>query len=102
MEQMQMEMTQETKPEQKTEINWGVEVMHVFGIIGKVLLRLFSYVLNILLTILLIGLITGIIVGTVFAIYINNYLDLTIDPSLLKTSESGTTTTRFYVMEFER
>ncbi len=86
---------------EKPEVNWGLEVMHVFGIIGKVFLRLLSYVLNILLTILLIGLITGIIVGTVFAIYINNYLDLTIDPSLLKTSESGTTTTRFYIMEFD-
>ncbi len=86
---------------EQTSVNWGLEVMHIFGIIGKVLLRLFSYVLNILLTILLIGLITGIIVGTAFAIYINNYLDLTIDPSLLKHSGSGTTTTRFYVMEFE-
>jgi len=88
-------------PAPKPEVNWGLEVMHVFGIIGKVMLRLLSYVMNILLTILLIGLITGIIVGTVFAIYINNYLDLTVDPSLLKTSESGTTTTRFYVMEFD-
>ncbi len=88
-------------PQEKEQVNWGLEVMRVFGIIGKVLLRLFSYVLNILLTILLIGLITGIIVGTAFAIYINNYLDLTIDPSLLMHSGSGTTTTRFYVMEFE-
>ena len=56
--------------------------------------------LNILLTILLIGLITGIIVGSVFAIYINNYLDLTIDPSLLDIAASGTTTTRFYVMNY--
>ncbi len=85
----------------QTEVNWGVEVMQVFGTIGKVLLRIFSYVLNILLTVLLIGLITGIIVGTVFAIYINNYMDLTLDPSLLRTSASGTTTTRFYVMEFD-
>ena len=89
------------QPTAKQEVNWGLEVLHVFGIIGKVALRLFSYVLNILLTILLIGLITGIIVGTVFAIYINNYLDLTLDPSLLKHSESGTTTTRFYIMEFD-
>ncbi len=85
----------------QAEVNWGLEVMQVFGTIGKVLLRIFSYVLNILLTVLLIGLITGIIVGTVFAIYINNYMDLTIDPSLLRTSASGTTTTRFYVMEFD-
>lgn len=88
-------------PDVQTEVNWGLEVMQVFGTIGKVVLRLLSYVLNILLTVLLIGLITGIIVGTVFAIYINNYMDLYLDPSLLRTSASGTTTTRFYVMEYD-
>ena len=84
----------------ETEVNWGLEVLRVFGLFGKGCLRALSYVLNILLTILLIGLITGIIVGSVFAIYINNYLDLTIDPSLLDIAASGTTTTRFYVMNY--
>ena len=84
----------------ETEVNWGIEVLRVFGMFGKGCLRALSYVLNILLTILLIGLITGIIVGSVFAIYINNYLDLTIDPSLLDIAASGTTTTRFYVMNY--
>ena len=59
-----------------TKVNWGSEVLHVLGIVGKVLFKIFSYFMNILLTVLLIGLITGVIVGTVFAIYINNYLDL--------------------------
>ena len=85
----------------KTEVNWGLEVLRVFGMFGKGCLRALSYVLNILLTVLLIGLITGIIVGSVFAIYINNYLDLTIDPALLDIAESGTTTTRFYVMQYK-
>lgn len=83
------------------EVNWGMEVLHVFALIGKGILKFISYIVNILLTVLLIGLITGIIVGTVFAIYINNYLDLTIDPSLLTLSGGGTTTTRFYTMQFE-
>ena len=77
------------------EVNWGLEVLHVFSLIGKGILKLLSYLVNILLTVLLIGLITGIIVATVFAIYINNYLDLTIDPNLLTLSGGGTTTTRF-------
>lgn len=89
------------KHEGETEVNWGMEVLRVFGMFGKGCLRALSYVLNILLTVLLIGLITGIIVGSVFAIYINNYLDLTIDPALLDIAESGTTTTRFYVMQYE-
>ena len=89
------------KHEGETEVNWGLEVLRVFGMFGKGCLRALSYVLNILLTVLLIGLITGIIVGSVFAIYINNYLDLTIDPALLDIAESGTTTTRFYVMQYE-
>lgn len=85
----------------REEVNWGLEVLHVFALIGKGILKFLSYIINILLTVLLIGLITGIIVATVFAIYINNYLDLTIDPSLLSLAGGGTTTTRFYTMQFE-
>ncbi|MBQ7921110.1 MAG: transglycosylase domain-containing protein [Clostridia bacterium] len=85
----------------REEVNWGLEVLHVFALIGKRILKFLSYIINILLTVLLIGLITGIIVATVFAIYINNYLDLTIDPSLLSLAGGGTTTTRFYTMQFE-
>ncbi len=68
--------------------------------VGKVALRVLSYVLNILLTILLIGLICGVIVGTVFAIYIKNYVDPEIDSSLLKGAGSDTTT-RIYYMDYE-
>ncbi len=81
-------------------VNWVVEVLKVLGIIGKILLRLLSYVFNILMTVLLIGMITGIIVCTVFAIYINNYLDLEIDPSLI-TSVSTDSTTRIYYVDYE-
>ena len=81
-------------------VNWGSEVLRVLGIIGKVLLRILSYVANILLTVMLIGLITGIIISTVFAIYINNYLDLEIDSTLIVTA-SQDSTTRIYYMDFE-
>ncbi|MBQ3707645.1 MAG: transglycosylase domain-containing protein [Clostridia bacterium] len=80
-------------------VNWGRETLHVLGIVGKVVFRIFSYFLNILLTILLIGLITGIIVGSVFAIYINNNLDLEIDPSSIVTVNRDSAT-RFYYMNY--
>lgn len=83
-----------------TRVNWGMEVLRVLGIIGMVLFKIFSYFMNILLTILLIGLITGIIVCSVFAIYINNYLDLEIDPSTIVTASSDSTT-RIYYMDYD-
>ncbi len=81
-------------------VNWGLEVLRVLGIIAKVLLRIFSYFLNIILTVLLIGLITGIIVGTVFIIYINNYLDLEIDPNTI-VAVNRDSLTRIYYMDYE-
>lgn len=80
--------------------NWGSESLHVLGIIGAVLFRIFSYFMNILLTVLLICLITGVIVGSVFAIYINNYLDLEIDPSSIVRINRDSTT-RLYYMDYE-
>ena len=62
----------------RSDTNWGREVLHAFGIVGKIILRILSYGLNILLTVLLVGLITGVIVGTVFAIYIKNNIDIII------------------------
>ena len=81
----------------ETRVNWGMEVLHVLGIIGRILFKIFSYFMNILLTILLIGLVTGIIVYSVFAIYINNYLDLEIDPSTIVTANSDSTTSIYYM-----
>lgn len=83
-----------------TKVNWGSEVLHVLGIVGKVLFKIFSYFMNILLTVLLIGLITGVIVGTVFAIYINNYLDLEFDASTIVTVNQDSAT-RIYYMDYE-
>ncbi len=84
----------------RNRVNWGVEILRVFRVTGKVLFKVFSYLMNILLTVLLIGLITGIIVCTVFAIYINTYLDLTVDPDLFVTVNQDSTT-RIYVVEYE-
>ncbi len=83
-----------------TRVNWGAEILRVLRIIGRILFKIFSYFMNILLTVLLIGLITGIIVCSVFAIYINNYLDLEIDPSLIVTANTDSTT-RIYYMEYD-
>jgi len=81
-------------------VDWGREVLKAFALVGKILLKIVTYLLNIVLTILLIGLITGVIVGTVFAFYIKNNIDPTLDTSLLITSGSDTTT-RIYYMDYE-
>ena len=75
-------------------------MLHAFAILGKILVRLLTYVLNIILTVMLIGLITGVIVGTVFAIYVKNYIDPTMDTSLLLKTGADTTT-RIYYMDYE-
>jgi len=82
------------------QVDWGREVLHAFAIIGKCVLKLFSYVLNVVLTLLLIGIITGVIVGSVFAIYIKNNIDPTLDTSLLMAAGADTTT-RLYYMDYE-
>lgn len=69
-------------------------------VFGKVSGRVLTTILNIILTIVLIGMITGIIVGTVFALYIKNYVDPTIDTSLLITKGTDTTT-RIYYTKYE-
>ena len=81
-------------------VNWVREVLHVLGMIGTVLFRVFSWFLNIFLTLLLIGLITGIIVSTVFAIYVNNHLDLEIDPTSIVTVNRDSAT-RLYYMKYD-
>ena len=81
-------------------VNWGLETLRVLGIMGHVLFRVFSWFMNILLTLLLIGLICGIIVSTVFAIYINNHLDLEIDPTSIVTVNRDSAT-RIYYMKYD-
>ena len=76
------------------------KIISVLKKIGKVTLRVLSYVMNVLLTIMLIGATCGIIVGTVFWIYIGNYVDPEIESSLFATASSDTTT-RLYYMSYE-
>ncbi len=78
----------------------GSSASAVWKKIGKVSLRVLTYVMNALLTILLIGAVCGIIVGTVFCIYIKNYVDPEVDPSLLVSAGSDKTT-RIYYMDYE-
>lgn len=88
------------KPREKDEnrINWGGELLHAGGIIGRFFLKLGSWLVNIIITVGLIGMITGTIVLGVFALWIQNYVDPTIDSSLLTTSQN--LTTRLYCMDY--
>ena len=68
--------------------------------VGKITLRILSYVMNVLLTLMLVGTTCAIIIGTVFCIYIKNYVDPEIDSSLFAAASSDTTT-RLYYMDYE-
>lgn len=76
------------------------KVFAVLKKIGKITLRVLSYVMNVLLTLMLVGTVCAIIVGTVFCIYIKNYVDPEIDSSLFAAASSDTTT-RIYYMDYE-
>jgi len=76
------------------------QVLGVCKVVGKVTLRILSYIMNVLLTVMLVGTTCAIIVGTVFCIYLGNYIDPKIDSSLFVAASSDTTT-RLYYMEYE-
>ncbi len=76
------------------------KTVQILSATGKVILKILSYVVNIILTVALVGLISGVIIGTVFAIYIKNELDLEIDPSTLISVDQDTTT-RVYYMKYD-
>lgn len=76
------------------------KVLFILKTVGRITLRVLSYVMNVLLTLMLIGTTCAIIVGTVFCIYIKNYVDPKIDSSLFVTASSDTTT-RLYYMDYE-
>lgn len=79
-------------------VHWGSELLHAGSIMGSVLLRIGSWLLNIVITVGLIGMITGTIVVGVLALWIQNYVDPTIDSSLLTVSQN--LTTRLYYMDY--
>lgn len=86
------------KEKNEDRVHWGREILYAMALIGRVILRMFSWVLNIVMTVALIGMITGTIVGGVFALWIKNYVDPTVDTSLLTTSQD--LTTRLYYMDY--
>ena len=69
--------------------------LRIFSKIGKAIGYLFSAIL----TFVLICFVTGVIVGCSFAIYVSNYIDPTMDESLLVTA-TGDQTTKIYYYEF--
>ncbi len=75
-------------------------VLEVAKRVGKISLRILSYIMNVLMTFMLIGTTCAIIIGTVFCIYIANYVDPEIDSSLFAAASSDTTT-RMYYMQYE-
>ncbi|MBQ4290282.1 MAG: transglycosylase domain-containing protein, partial [Clostridia bacterium] len=82
----------------KSDTEWGKEVADAGIVFGSVILRILSWVLNILITIGLIAMITGTIVAGVFALWIKNYVDPSIDVSNLTTDQD--LTTRLYYMDY--
>lgn len=76
-----------------------ISIKSVFRFLGKFLYKAFSYVLNSVLTLLLIGLICALIIGATFALYIKNYVDTSIDMSMISTSATDSTT-RIYYMDY--
>ena len=81
---------------QKEKVDWDKEILNSMRLAGKGIFKVFSYFFNIVFTILLICIITGIIVGCAFSIYIKNYIDPTIDESLLATGGTSQTTQIYY------
>ena len=90
------------KKPRKNETDWGNEVAHSVGLIGKVFGKIFSYILNILLTIVLVGLITGTIVGGVFAIYIQNYVEVDLEGFDYVATNQNMTTKIYYMNYSDR
>lgn len=78
-------------------VDWSKEVAGSGALAGKVVGKVFSYILNILITVVLICFITGIIVCTAFAVYVKNYIDADIDTNLFKPSNSNQTTKIYYM-----
>ena len=85
------------KKKTKQEVDWGGEMAHSVGIVGRVFGKLLSYLLNIILTVLLICLITGTIVGCAFAFYVKNYIDVSLDDFADLSTDSDRTTSIYYM-----
>ncbi len=85
------------KKQNGSNTDWGSELADAGITAGRVVLRILSWVLNIVITVGLVGMITGTIVGGVFALWIKNYVDPSIDVSGFTTNQD--LTTRLYYMD---
>lgn len=82
---------------QTGETDWGNEVARALGLMGRIFLRILTYICNILLTVFLICLLTGTVVGGAFAIYVKNYVDADLDGFNLLASDQDLTTKIYYM-----
>ena len=80
------------------DVKIGEELLGALRIVGRVVYTSFAILFDIIITLLLICAITGIIVVTAFAMYVNNYVDPTFDPSLIITQSDKTS--QLYYMDY--
>ena len=78
-------------------VHWGKALWHSITIGFSALMRVLSYIVNIIVTVLMICMLTGIIVCVVFALYLKTNIDPTLDIDALTTEQSGTT--MFFVVD---
>lgn len=79
--------------------DWKQELRGSLKIIGRVALKVLTYVVNVFLTLLLIGIIAGTIMGCAFLYYINNYVDGSVDDFDMYMSDQDASTS-IYTMDW--
>ena len=77
-------------------IYWGKAFKRVLSLTLHFIIRLLSYIFNVLITILIIGIITALVCGVVFAFYLKNNIDPTLDVDYLRTEQDSTTMFFYY------
>ena len=78
-------------------IYWGKAFRRVLSLSLHFLIRIISYIFNILITIMIIAVITAVVCGIVFAFYLKDNVDPTLDVEYLRTEQDGTT--RFFIYD---
>lgn len=97
-EKRHINMRRKAKEKKEGGIEWGSEILYAGSTVGSIVLRILSWVLNIILTVGLIAMITGTIVVAVFALWIKNYVDPTIDSNVITANQD--LTTRLYYTDY--
>ena len=97
---MKKELDQNSKKrrkKKKVRVDWEGEILNSMRLAGKGFFKIFSYVFNVVFTLFLVGVMTGTIVACAFSIYIKNYVDPTVDQTLLATGGKSQTTQIYYM-----